>query len=777
MKMAALSTVAFAGIGQAAFAQTADQPVNAGEVSASGAAAATAPATASVPTQQQQFGSGETVRVLDPQQMQSIGPVAGGAQIFGLAPGAYVNGYGSTGATKYTISLDGIGQGWGGYGGYTGGASLMVTLDGVPIVDPATGLWASGSIPQSQLIAATSVTYGPGNAANRWYDNIGGNVEFTPLQPTGKAGANASVSYGSFDQKNLFFSVNTNEIAGWSTVLGAGFGEGGSYRVGPDNFDNPNNSYAVYAKTVKRFDGGDVSFGGYIARSAGYRPQVIPVNPNPLISINGTSPSGAVNPGPLYSQKTTGFYSTLPFNNYEKWDVNELFTLYSKANYDLTDSTQLHNIVYYADELRLHSRLNDVFPQGAPNVQEYNNPSSYWYGDKLSITQELPFNTLEAGAFMQASFYNTRNAFFNPEPPYFGSRTAPNAHYRDGNFDQVDSALFFQDDIHPIDALHITPGIRLAYFRTAYTNNAAVDFPYATGTDQGQLPPASRNFLAPEPSVEVNYKATPWLALYGSYEEAYKTPQVGGGGGLYQQIPAQYANLAHSQETQIGFKVNLDDPPLYLGHFTAGANYFYLRYSKQTIDTALANGNQLTAFGNADYQGANIFFDDNPFLTAHVFGNASVVSAVYSRYVTGNIGSPVSYNGRDVPYVPDATLNLGADYKFLVGNSVITPSILYQYTGAQTIFDNVTGAPSTQKLASYGTLNLGVTAAVPFQALGQSRQALFSLNILNVTDNRYNSYLFLSSGGYFGTAPASVGYPLAYPGAPIAVYGSVAISF
>jgi iron complex outermembrane receptor protein len=127
--------------------------------------------------------------------------------------------------------------------------------------------------------------------------------------------------------------------------------------------------------------------------------------------------------------------------------------------------------------------------------------------------------------------------------------------------------------------------------------------------------------------------------------------------------------------------------------------------------------------------------------------------------------------------VPDVTLNLGADYKFLVHGSVITPSVLYQYTGSQTIFNNVTGAPSSQKLAGYGTLNLGVTAAVPFTAMGQTRQVLFSLNILNVTDNRYNSFLFLSSGGYFGTAPNSVGYPLAYPGAPISVYGSVAITF
>ncbi len=101
------------------------------------------------PSQQQVFLSDQTVRVLDRKQMDVAGPVAGAAQIIALSPGANVSGYGNTGATKYTVTLNGINQGWGGYGGFTGGGSLGITLDGVPIVDPATSLWQSPTLPET----------------------------------------------------------------------------------------------------------------------------------------------------------------------------------------------------------------------------------------------------------------------------------------------------------------------------------------------------------------------------------------------------------------------------------------------------------------------------------------------------------------------------------------------------------------------------------------------------------------------------------------------------
>ena len=128
-----------------------------------------------------------------------------------------------------------------------------------------------------------------------------------------------------------------------------------------------------------------------------------------------------------------------------------------------------------------------------------------------------------------------------------------------------------------------------------------------------------------------------------------------------------------------------------------------------------------------------------------------------------------------MPYTPTATLNVGGDYKFVVGGVLVNPYAIYQFTGDQYIFNNVTGAPSGQTLAAYGTLNVGVNTQVPVTIDNKVRTINLSLSVLNATDNRYNSYLYLSSGGYFGTTNS--GYGLAYPGAPMTIYGSVGVSF
>lgn len=748
------------------------------------------------------FTTPETVRVLDAAQMQTLGPVAGGAQSFGLNPGAYVNGYGATGATKYTISLDGIGQGWGGYGGYTGGASLMVTMDGVPIVDPSTGLWSSAAFPSLSMFQTQQVTYGPGDAASRYYDNIGGNIELTPLQPTHNAGGIISDTFGSYGEEMVNFSLQTGEHHGWSAVLAGSYGQSDSFRSSPDGFDSPSTDYVLYAKILKTFDRGSIAFGGYYARGAGYRSQVIPVSANPYITMNGdTSGQTAVVPGKLYSQQTSGFYSALPYSNYEKYDVNEIGVGYAKLNYNIDSTTTLNDVAYYATEDRYHIRHNDVFLLGDNNLQEYNWPNHWWFGDKLSLTKTWGINTFDVGAWAQDAEYTTQQSFFNPASPYNGSLFDPSGKYRYGSWNEIDTAFYVQDGVHLLPNLLVQGGLRQANFWVSYSDGAQQEVPSAYQAypqhDQGSLGnglPAyqHRNFSGLEPSVEVDYRPLHWLRLYGSYEESYKTPQVGGGGGLYQAIDGAYAQLAHAKEFQAGFKVLTDQPQYGLGGFDFGANYFHLDYDKQTITTALANGDGATSFGNSYYEGVNAFADDTPWRKLHVFANASYVNAIYSYYYTGPIApvTPAStspnlyYNGSHVPYVPKVNFNLGADYKFNFNGVIFDPYLLYQYTGEQYIFNNVTVAPSNQTLSGYGTLNLGFHSDIPVTVAGRARSITVSLGVQNVTDNRYNSYEWISSGGYFNTAaiapagsPYGSGYTLAYPGAPTTVYATIGVAF
>ena len=409
------------------------------------------PGVTTEPSQQQVFASDQSVRVIDRKQMDMVGPVAGGAQIIATAPGALVTGYGNTGATKYTVTINGLNQGWGGYGGYTGGGTLGITFDGVPIVDSATQLWPSATVPETGMIQNTDVTYGPGNPADRWYTNMGGAVEFTPMQPTARPAGSLTATYGSYQQKDIVANASTGLIDGWSTVISGGAGKGDDFRKAPDGFKNPSKDWAVQAKTIKASGGNSLELAGYYAYGGGYRSQVIPIVANPLITMDGTANTAQ------YSQQTSGYYSTLPYASYNKYDVNQMGLVYARENLQLDKNTTVQNLTWYMHIGRLHARYNDAYSLG-PQLMEYNSPYSNTIGDKILLTKRLPWNTIQTGGYYIHELYNSRNNFYNPANG--GSKTTANAggKVRSSYFNQDDFSLFLQDDFHPVQMVHITPG-------------------------------------------------------------------------------------------------------------------------------------------------------------------------------------------------------------------------------------------------------------------------------------------------------------------------------
>ena len=227
--------------------------INVGQVNAAANAASYLGShQAATLTQKHNFNSGQSIKVLGKHQLAAAGPVGGSAQALSYAPGVSVTSYGYTGATKNSISVNGIKQGYGGFsGGQIDDGSLSVTFDGVPMVNPSTGLWESPEVPQTGILQGIGITYGPGNPLQRWYNNIGGQINFVPLQPTAKPGASIKLTYGSYNTKNIVFNIRTGSIDGWSTILAGGAGSGNSYRRIPGGFANPSYDYAWFFKTRK----------------------------------------------------------------------------------------------------------------------------------------------------------------------------------------------------------------------------------------------------------------------------------------------------------------------------------------------------------------------------------------------------------------------------------------------------------------------------------------------------------------------------------------------
>lgn len=748
------------------------------------------------PSPEDVLKSNQTTRVIGRKEMDAAGPLAGAPQIISMAPGANVTGYGNTGQTKATIAINGINQGWGGYGGYTYPGSLGVTLDGIPIVDAASGLWPSASLPQTGMFQNTNVTYGPGDPADRYYTSMGGAIEFTPVQPRSKAHIDGALSYGSYNQKNLELNMFTGLYHGWSTVVSGGLGDGNDFRTGPDGFANPSRDGAAYGKTTKSFQTGIFSVGGYYARAGGYRSQIIPTTAVPGLTVDGLNAPGSA----IYSQPTSGFYSTLPYDSYNKYDINELAMVYAKETFLLSSTTGVQNQTWFSHELRYHKRLDDVYIAPAQE-REYNNPSHNTVGDELTVSEDLPFGKISEGGYFLHDIYNSRNNFYNPALGGDGPGQIVNmgGKIRSSYFTQDNYAGFVQDDFHPLQWLQITPGVRFDRYGTNYYSGTLQDFNFAPGVlatltshcvltgasftppgvpaneitvDQGSDCGAKEARTAVEPSINAAAYPLQWLTFYGGYVKTYRSPSLGGGGGIFQSLnPNTNYILASGAYYQGGFKVHVAQFA-HVKNVQFGAAYYHLRYANEQLSIELGNGNVINTAGSSNYHGVNAYFDIDPVTDLHLFTNLNGEGANYTQFYSGG----VSFGGLPVPYVPTAIWNTGAYYTVQRHDkTIIEPQFWYQFVGSQHIFDNcglvngacTTARPSNQTMPSYESANLSLT--VPFKFLD------FSVNMLNLFAQRYNIYEYISAGGYYGTSTA--GYTFAYPAAPFTAYATIGFHF
>lgn len=754
------------------------------------------PGARPMPTRTDVLLSDQSLRVLDRKQLDAAGPLAGGAQMISYTPGANVIGYNNTGATKYTIQLNGVHQGWAGENtGFTAPGSLGITFDGVPVSDVATGLWQSATLPQNLLMQNLAVTYGPGDPSDRWYDNIGGQVEFTPIQPTVSPHVSVQATYGSFNQKNIAFVANSGNFHGWSTVVGGGVGNGDSFRSAPDGFANRARDGAVFVKTIRMFNAGSFELGSYFAKSGGYRAQVIPITDQGVLESSGIH----------YSQATSGFYSTLPFSDYNKYDTNEMWNLYARENLALNATTTVTNMTWYMHIRRFHRRLADIFASPG-QINEWNNPYSDAFGDQVQVSKVLPLNTLGAGAYFIHELYNTHNNFYDPTMGGNGATATVNQQgkFRSGYFNQDDAAVYVDDDFHPIPRLHIHPGIRFVGFRTGYSDQAARDFNFAPGVvmsthcslfppgpgtdpyynlfgppnakDQGSICGEHQGKGGVEPSVSAGFMATSWLTIYGGYSTEYHSPSLGGGGGMFQSVDPNFYLLAKGKYSQAGFKMHFTDAPA-LKNFVMGFSYYHLDYLNQEIDFETAGLVEMTAGGNSTYHGVDAFFDDDPLSNLHFFLNISGEASKFTKYNAGNppsapcLAPPAGtcYNNLPVSYVPNVTLNGGVYYGIMHNDHVlIEPRFWVNYTGSQHMFNNNTGAPDNATMPSYTTANISFTGS-PIKNVN------LSIGLQNLFNTEYNNYEYISSGGYFGGN--TQGQILVYPGAPLSTYGTISYQF
>ncbi len=749
-------------------------------------------------TKEKIFKSTQSELVVNKDEIETAGPVGGATQILSIIPGVRSETYGPTGSTRGSFSINGIQQGWGGLKGETDNGSDAVTFDGVPMGNPGSGLWSTALMPEKSLISGVNVTYGPGNPVNRWYNALGGTLNFIPLQPSVKPKGSLSFTYGSFNVKHVSFDIKTGVINGYSAVLAGGITSSNNYMTG-FGFYNPSTNYAYYGKIVKTFQNGNIGLGAYIARSQGYKPTLIPVNPISGLTVNGYYlQTGKSVPGRRFSQKTTGYYGSLPFDVWNKLAKNHMYLVYVPINLKISKLVSLHNLVWYREGERLHY-MNYNNPsleigklEEAKKIFEYNDPQDKAYGDKTYFDINAPHNLIKLGGWFLKNHYISRNAFSDPFGGFCSNKSVTNevttrsnpCIYRYSDFYQTFGSAFIQDTLHFFKRLRITPGLNFVTFRTNYINNSAEYYPEAVlvnpagndstipGHSVNQAPNASTYFEKLEPSIGVNYKIVKDVSVYGNYSDAYQNPHLGGGGGPFQQIGANALEPEKNQYYTAGFKVLVHHDSL-LNDFVLNVNYYHEHFSNILLSYTLSDGTSFYASGSSNYNGVNLYAEDDPINNLHLFMNMSYEKAVYESYVTGK----VNYNGLNVPYVPEETFDIGAYYRLLIGNITYSSKIWDKYTGKQYIMDDATKVPSSQTIPNFNVLKASISAKIPFnnQEAGLPKAAIIKLTVLNLLDHKYNKYEYITKRSYHKKLGTNA--VLAYPGMPIAFYATITFKF
>ena len=724
-------------------------------------------ATSTKLTKRKILKSTQTERVIGRRQIAANGPLAGSAQALAMAPGVAVRGYGGiSGSARYEIALRGVKVGWSSVNGDVERNGITVLFDGVPMNNLIShnGGWDSNEIPIMQLISGVNVIYGPGNPASRWFDSVGGTINFVPVQPTKQAGGSVGLTYGSDQTEGADLIANTGTHDNWSTVVAAGFVRDNTFRTG--SFSAPSRSSALFAKTVKTFSDGSFSIGGYADDNTEFRPNFIPVSPiiagpgGSAVTVDGTPNT------PLYSQSTTGYYSSLPESVWFKQIVVRDRMLYSQIKLGLAPDLSVHDLVWYRHGHRVHWRVDNYNYNGAPPGtvnSEYYNPRSDTYGNRLVFDWTLPMNHVEFGGSWINQTYSTPYTGYNET---YGTSPANPLQYNNDTLANTYLTGFVQDAITPIKALTITPGIAGVDFQTQFFNNGASYTPPGAA-NQTIAPSDSKVFTRAEPSLGARFLIAPHWSVYGNAAETYQNPGDNAFGAYSGSNVIDLATLkpVKSVDYELGTRLLIRRAGL-LRHFVMNADIYRDTLSNETLTTYISTGGGFAttqfAQASATYKGLNVSAQDSPTWHWHVFGTASLTRAHFDSYVPG--GSTTNYAGYPISYSPDVTASLGVNYRVAFGRYLVSPGVSDQYTGTQYMFSNLVNAPTNNvQMASYNIVNTQVAIKAGTGIAGLSAVTL-TVGVTNLFNKRYDPIQYITSGGYFGGN--SAGAVLADPGAP-----------
>jgi len=746
-------------------------------------------------TKKKIFKSTQAEHVVSKKQIESAALMGGGiANALAMAPGLHVNavsGSASGAMGRDSIVINGVKAAYPWRGGQDlDDNAISFLFDGIPMMYLGASYdsqFDTMELPFANFFQGINVIYGPGNPNSRWFDSLGGTVNFVPVQPTPNMYDKVNLSYGSYDTYTLDDEMSTGMHDGWDGVVAAGYTHTDTFLN--TNWNAPDHAYAFYGKVVKLFNHNSFSMGAYAVRYKDYAfSEGTPVNP-----ITGVNTIGyGVPNAPLYSQSTSGFYSQLSQYNWDKYVENQVELLYSKLNLNLSKNLNLHSMVWYMHDDRIHI-MNDYYgdtPEGVASgfgiAEEYYSVPTDIMGEKLSFNYHLIDNNIKLGEYYT---YSTLSDLYDGSEAE-SAPFAPNSSLDYGSFiaDLSYFSIYLQDAIKPIENLTITPGLDYVGFQNVYSNDAnSIYYPeYLAGPEHNDnaemIPNVSKNFYEMEPSLGLNYRLTKNISLFGNWSISYQNPNDR---SFQAGLNMDTVNPVRAEGIEAGIRF-LIKKYAYLRNFVLNANYFQNIFSNENISNAVSTVSNGIIYYNAEAEnldrGVNIYASDNPVYNLHLFTNIAFNDSHIISYATAG----QSYNNYPDPNSPYTIFNAGVYYNIPQNSNIYTIKLWDNYTGSQYLWSYQYGAgePTYTSMPAFNLVNasIGLKTTALDNYMPGLKMTKITLSVSNLFNKQYNAMETYNAGGsgkniynYYQT-PSS-GLLQAWQGAPREIFLSASLMF
>lgn len=736
-------------------------------------------------------GSGETrsVSTLLPANLDVLPPGTSVQKALNFLPGVMAQSIDALGTNEQSLTLQVRGFNT---------TRLGYALDGIPLGDGAynnyNGLTISRALISENLARADLAT-GIAGLGIPSTSNLGGALTYFTSDPKRDAAVEGSATYGSENSMRVFARVDTGDYNGFSAYLSGHYVKQDLFVN--QNADKESTGLQFNGKLKYAFDGGTISAFVDVSRTnqaddaylskemlgrlgwdwAGYSPNWQAYLGVAACTVTTTPIACAPAPAPQKNADVT-------YTNGQILRNDELY--YLTGDFDLTTSLNLRAQVYHhrnkgAGNNFITGLSNQGTASTADDLPVQIRDTRYTInrtGALASARWTLGFNQFQAGFWLEE---NTSSA----ERYIRTSVTGPIslAQYLPGQPETAQwvqetrwktRQFYVQDTVSLFDeALRVEFGFKGTYARSdAYAINGVAKAP----------PPASSQFatgsLTAEdyflPQVGAHWQIAPEHEVFASYSENMAMYQGGfklGPQSVSQAVwDAQGATLRPETSTSVegGYRFVSNRLQVSLSAYWVKFNDRLLQYNPCPTNQQQnpGCGNSFHNAGSVTSKGVEIGVLWKPLPWLSWYNSASYNASTYDQDLNWCTGATCVVKATAGKQQVDAPREMFASV-FSVKQNGFFASLQGKYTGRR--FYTYT---NDQSFDPYTTLDVGF--GYDFGNVGPMKGAKLSLNITNLTDNRYVANL---DSSVFAPDDAAGTIPILHSSAPRQIFGTLSFAF